>query len=219
MKKYFKILQKCPLFYDIRDEQLPAFLRCLGARVIEVEKNSVIFSEGERATHVGIMLTGSAQIINYDYYGNRSILGTVGPSELFADEFACSETPELPVSIVADEKSEIMLIECSRILHTCSSACSFHQQMIFNLMKNLALKSLSFHQRADIISKRSTREKLMSYLLMQAKKVNSNRFDIPFDRQELADFLEVDRSGLSTEIGKLKKQGIISNNKRHFELL
>ena len=219
LKKYFEILKKCPLFFDIKDDQLPSFLKCLGASVIEVKKDCLIFSEGERATHVGIMLKGSAQIISYDYFGNRSILGTISPSELFADEFACSDTLELPISIIADEECEIMLIECSRILHTCSSTCSFHQQMIFNLMKNLALKNLSFHQRADIISKRSTKEKLMSYLLMQAKKSGSNRFDIPFDRQELADFLEVDRSGLSTEIGKLKKQGIISNNKRHFELL
>jgi len=112
-----------------------------------------------------------------------------------------------------------MLIECNHILHTCSNNCGFHQQLIFNLMKDLATKTILFHQKIEIISKRSTRDKLMTYLMLQAKKEGSDSFDIPFDRQELADYLEVERSGLSAEISKLKKEGIINNQKNHFELL
>ena len=85
-------------------------------------------------------------------------------------------------------------------------------------MKDLASKTLLFHQKIEIISKRSTREKLMAYLSVQAKKANSNRFEIPFDRQELADYLEVDRSGLSAEIGKMKKEGLIDCEKNRFEI-
>ncbi|MBQ8441118.1 MAG: Crp/Fnr family transcriptional regulator, partial [Clostridia bacterium] len=106
-----------------------------------------------------------------------------------------------------------------RILHTCSKHCSFHQQLIFNLMKDLASKTLVFHQKIEVVSKRTTREKLMTYLMLQAKKANSPSFDIPFDRQELADYLEVDRSGLSSQIGKLCKEGVIKARKFHFELL
>ena len=111
-----------------------------------------------------------------------------------------------------------MLIDCNHILHTCSNNCGFHQQLIFNLMKDLAVKTLLFHQKIEITSKRTTREKLMTYLLIQAKRVNSNSFDIPFDRQELADYLEVERSGLSAEISKLRQEGILESHKNHFEL-
>lgn len=104
-------------------------------------------------------------------------------------------------------------------MHSCQSACSFHSQMIFNLMKTVALKNIIFHQKIEITSKRSTREKLMTYLMFQAKRAKHSRFEIPFDRQELADYLEVDRSGLSAEISKLKAEGVIDCHKNHFELL
>ena len=112
-----------------------------------------------------------------------------------------------------------MLIDCSHILHTCSNHCGFHQQLIFNLMKDLASKTIMFQQRIEITSKRSTREKLMTYLILQARKVSSDSFDIPFDRQELADYLEVDRSGLSVEISKLRNEGVIECKRNFFKLL
>ena len=219
MKKYFEILRKCPLFDDIDDADFPTFLSCLGARVTSFDKKYTIFSEGRSAKYVGIVLSGSVQMVKHDYYGNRSIVANFEPSELIGEAFACADTKSLPVSVIADEPSEIMLIECHRILHTCSSSCAFHQKMIFNLMKNLAVKNIAFHQKIDIMSKRSTREKLMAYLLSQADKSGSARFRIPFDRQELADYLEVDRSGLSAEISKLRSEGVLKSEKNYFELL
>lgn len=194
-------------------------LSCLGAKVEAFDKKYTIFSEGVPAKYIGIVLSGSAQIIQVDYYGNRSILSGIGPAELFAEAFACAEVNSLPVSVIADDPCEVMFIDCRHILHTCANGCGFHQQLIYNLMKDLASKTISFHQRIEITSKRSTREKLMTYLMLQAKKANSNSFDIPFDRQELADYLEVERSGLSAEIGKMKKEGIFENQKNHFVLL
>lgn len=219
MKKYLRVLRKCPLFSTIEDDSLLRMLVCLGAKVEFFDKKYTILGEGTPAKYIGIVLSGSAQIAQVDYFGNRSILSDIGPSEVFAEAFACAETKELPVCVIANEPSEIMLIDCSHILHTCQNHCGFHQQLIYNLMKDLAAKTLLFHQRIEITSKRSTRDKLMTYLLMQAKKVDSNSFDIPFDRQELADYLEVDRSGLSAEIGKLKKEGVIDSYKNHFVLL
>ena len=219
MKKYLNVLKKCPLFTDIAEEDLLRMLVCLGARIEYFDKKYTVFSEGTPAKYIGIVLSGSVQTVQVDFEGNRSILGEMGASEVFAEAFACAEISALPVSIIVDEPGEIMLIDCSHILHTCSNNCGFHQQLIFNLMKDLALKTIFFHQRIEITSKRTTREKLMAYLHVQAKKAGSFSFEIPFDRQELADFLEVERSGLSSEIGKLKREGVILAEKNRFTLL
>ena len=219
MKKYLKILKKCPLFENIEDENLLRMLTCLGARVDFFDKKYTVFAEGSSARYIGIVLSGSVQTVQVDYNGNRSILALTEAGELFAEEFACAETREIPISIVADETSEIMLIECSHILHTCHNSCGFHQQLIFNLMKGLAKKNIAFHQRIEITSKRTTREKLLTFLSIEASKAGKNRFEIAFDRQELADYLEVDRSGLSAEISKLRSEGIIKSEKNRFTLL
>ncbi len=194
-------------------------LVCLGAKVESFDKKYTIFSEGTTAKYIGIVLSGKAQTIQIDYYGNRSILNEIGPSEVFGEAFACAGVRSIPVSVIADEPCEVMLIDCDHIMHTCSNNCGFHQQLIFNLMKDLAVKNIMFHQRIEITSKRTTREKLLAYLLIQANRAGRNSFDISFDRQELADYLEVERSGLSAEISKMKKEGIIDNQKNHFELL
>jgi CRP-like cAMP-binding protein len=219
MKKYLEILSKCPLFDGIRNDELPRMLRCLGAKVEVFDKKYTIFAEGTPARHIGIVLSGKAQISQVDYYGNRSILSHIRPAEVFAEAFACAATASLPITVTASEHSEIMLIECDHILHTCSNHCDFHQRLIYNLMKDLATKTVLFHRRIDITSKRTTREKLLAYLTQEAKEAGSKCFDIPFDRQELADYLEVDRSGLSAEISKLRREGIIDNKKNHFVLL
>ena len=219
IEPHFPILRRCSLFQQIEDSDLLTMLNCLGAKIEFFDKKYTIFVEGNPAKHIGVVLSGSAQIIQIDYYGNRSIVSGIEPGEVFAESFACAEIPAIPVTVIANEPSEIMLIDCDHILHTCSNNCGFHQQLIFNLMKGLATKNILFHQKIGITSKRSTREKLMEYLMLQAKKADSSSFDIPFDRQELADYLEVDRSGLSAEIIKLRKEGIIESHRRHFELL
>ncbi len=219
MKKYLEILKKCELFSSIDDENLIRMLSCLGARVARFDKKYTIFAEGSPSKYIGIVLSGTAQVMQIDYYGNRSILSVVRPGEVFAEAFACAEIDALPVTVIADEPSEVMLIDCSHILHTCENNCGFHQQLIYNLMKDLARKTIMFHERIEITSKRTTRDKLMSYLALEAKKAGSDSFEIPFNRQELADFIEVDRSGLSTEIGKLVREGVIRNKKNRFEIL
>ena len=219
MKKYLKILKKCPLFANIEDEDLLRMLKCLDAKIGSFDKKYTVFAEGSPSKYIGVVLSGSVQVIQVDYYGNRSILSVMREGEVFAEAFACAELREIPVSVIADEPSEIMFIDSSHILHTCHNNCGFHQQLIFNLMKDLAVKTIMFHQRIEVTSKRTTREKLLAYLAMQARRAGSNSFDIDFDRQELADYLEVERSGLSAEISKLRREGMIENHKNHFELL
>lgn len=219
MEKFLEILKSCPLFAGIADDNLLRMLTCFGARVMSVDKKYTILMEGKTAKYIGIMLSGSAQIIQVDYYGNRSILSNVVAGEVFAEAFACAEIAALPVTVVASERSEVMLIDSTHILHTCENNCGFHQQLIFNLMKDIATKTLQFHQKIEITSKRTTREKLMTYLLMQAKRAGSSTFTIPFDRQELADYLEVERSGLSAEISKLRAEGVLESHRSQFRLL
>lgn len=219
MKKYFEILKKCPLFYGINEENLEKMLVCLDAKIEFFDKKYTIISEGNPAKYIGIMLSGSAQISKVDYYGNRSIISNISPSEVFGEAFACAGIETVPVTITANEASFVILIDCNRILYTCSNGCDFHRQLIFNLMTDLANKTLLFHKKIEITSKKTTREKLMTYLMITAKELKSSSFSIPFNRQELADYLGVERSGLSLEISKLIKEGVINSQKNYFELL
>ena len=219
MKNFIPVLKKCPLFLGIAEDELVRMLTCLGARVHTYDKNSPVFEEGSSPKSIGVILSGAVQTQSIDYYGNKNIISEEHTSDSFCESFACAEIDYVPVSIVSSEPSEIMLIDCSHILHTCEKGCGFHQQLIYNLMKSLAIKNVFFHKRMEITSKRTTRDKLIAYLDLCSRECDSRSFDIPFDRQELADYLEVDRSGLSTEIGKLCREGIIKNQKNHFELL
>ena len=219
MQEYLPILQRAALFSDIAEEDLCRMLGCLGARIVHFDKKYTVFAAGSSAKYIGIVLSGEVQMVRDDYYGNRSLLHRVGVSELFAESFACAEVSTIPVSVIATEPSDIMLIDSAHILHTCENNCAFHRRMIFNLMKNLAVKNLRFHERAQITSRRTTREKLLSYLHAEAQRTGKDAFVIPFDRQELADYLEVDRSGLSAEISKLRREGVLACKKNYFKLL
>lgn len=219
MKKYFEVLRKCPLFWGIADEDLGPMLSCIGAKVNCYGKGEIIMAEGTKANDIGIVLSGAAQIVQIDYFGNRNIVANVVEAELFGESFACAGMRPMPIDVVAKNDVEIMLIDCQRITQTCSNACQFHRQLIYNLMKIVATKNVAFYQKIEVISKRTTREKLLTYLMIQAKKNRSNSFEIPYDRQELADYLGVDRSGLSVEIGKLCKEGVIRSKKKWFEVM
>ena len=171
------------------------------------------------ARYVGVVLAGQVQILQEDYYGNRSIVAYIGPGQLFGETYACAGVKALPVSVVADENSKLLLIDCYRITVSCSNACSFHSRIIHNMLYLVADKNLVYDQKLQIVSKRTTREKLMAYLMNQMKLKNSQEFTIPYDRQELADYLEVDRSGLSVQISQLRKEGILENRKNRFKIL
>ena len=219
MKKYLETLKQCPLFFGIEEESLLRMLTCLGAEIVKFDKRDTVFAEGIEPKSIGVLLSGGVESVRFDYYGNKSIIDTVSPPELFGEAFACAESKSLPVSVMATDASDVMLIDCAHILHTCSNNCGFHQQMIYNLMKDLASKTVVFHQRVEVTSKRSTREKLLTYLEIVSQEKKSRNFTIPFNRQELADYLEVDRSGLSAEISKLRKEGVLKSTKNNFELL
>ena len=219
MKKYQDILEHCPLFDGIRTEDLSAMLGCIGGRTVSIARGQSLWREGDPATYVGLVLSGAVRLVREDYYGNRSIVAHIAPGELFGETYACAGLASLPVSVAADEDSEVLLMDCRRITVSCSNACAFHSRMVFNLLRLVAVKNLVYDQKIQVTSRRTTREKLMAFLLNQAKLQGSNSFTIPYDRQELADYLEVDRSGLSAEISKLRKEGVLESEKNRFTLL
>ncbi|PKM74417.1 MAG: Crp/Fnr family transcriptional regulator [Firmicutes bacterium HGW-Firmicutes-16] len=219
MEKHFEILKRCGLFAGIEETELKSLLSCLAAKTVRFDKNCIVFRCGEAISSFGIVLSGQVQIYQDDYFGNRSILGNVGPGGLFGESFAFAEINELPVSVITPTESELMFIDCGRLSSPCANACSFHSRLIRNLMNIIARKNVTLTQKIEFTSKRTTREKLLSYLSSEAQKAKSNSFSIPFSRQELADYLSVDRSAMSAELGRLKDDGVLDFRKNQFELL
>jgi len=219
MKKYFEILKSCALFKRIDEKEMAGLLTCLQPKIVKAGRGQVVLAEGEAADRLGIVLRGSAQVVREDYYGNRSLLAVVQPGELFAEAFACAGIEAVPVSVIAAEESEIMLVECRRVLTLCGNACGFHSSLVANLLQVVAYKNLVLNRKIEFMSRKTTREKLMAYLLWQAKEKNSDEFVIPYDRQQLADYLGVERSAMSAELSKLRQEGVVEYKKSWFRLL
>ena len=219
MKKYFDLLLSTPLFSGVTAAELDSLLGCLQARVIFTEKGAPVFLEGDKAGFIGLVLDGGVQIVRDDYYGSRSVISYAESGDLFAETYACSTTDQMPVSGYAVKDSHIMLFSCRKMLTVCSNACQFHNQIVKNLLQVVAQKNVNLSQKIQFMSQKTTREKLMAYLLDQAKRASSPEFTIPFDRQALADYLGVERSAMSAELSKLRKDGVLTTHGSHFTLL
>ena len=219
MEKYFEVLTRCPLFAGITKEESAGMLECLGGRVMQVPKGSPVFLEGDPAKFMGVVLSGTVQVVREDYYGNRSVLTVVGPGGLFAEAFACAGVDTLPVSVFALQNSAVLLLDCQRVLTGCANACTFHARLISNLLRGISRKNLNLTQKIRYMSRKTTREKLLEYLMDQAKLHGSDAFTIPYDRQALADFLGVERSAMSAEIGKLRRAGVLETKGAWFRIL
>lgn len=219
MQKISETLSGAPLFAGIAPADVTGLLDCLGAREATYSRGAVILREGEPAREMGLLLSGRAEVLRVEYDGSRSILMSVGPGQLFAETFACAQVERTPVSIMAAEDCRVLLLDCRRLLTTCSHACAFHSRIIFNLLHIVAEKNLALHRRTLITSGRTTREKLLSCLYIAAQEADSREVTLPFDRQGLADYLGVDRSGLSAELGKLRREGVLDFHRSSFRLL
>ncbi|MDR0841409.1 MAG: Crp/Fnr family transcriptional regulator [Christensenellaceae bacterium] len=219
MKEYFPLLTSSPLFAGIGRDDFDAMLRCLGASLRAYPKGGTVYFEGDTVTEIGIVIRGRLHLIKDDVWGNTSIVTEIDPPGLFAEAVVCSGIGRIPVSVIAKEESEILFIDYKRIVTSCSSACAFHSKLIRNMIGILAQKNILMSAKMEHITKRTIREKLLSYLMEQARQMNSRSFDIPYNRQELADYLSVERSALSAEMSKLKADGVLDYRKNHFEIL
>lgn len=218
MKINTKLLKTCPLFYGIAEEDFNQLFTCLNAKEIHVEKGETIFNFSDRPDFFGIVLDGNVHVVQQDYWGNRTILASIMPGELFAEAFAIAEASSLPVSVIAQKDSIILLIDAKQLHSSSHSACLFHTQLIRNLMKILARKNMLLTEKIEHITKKTTREKVLSYLSKCAIEKGSNTFTIPFNREELADYLSVERSALSNTLCKMRDEGLIDFNKNHFSI-
>lgn len=219
MKKYIPVLKRTKLFAGVGDDEITSMLSCLGARLKTYKKGEYVFRQGEHISDITVLVEGDLHIQRDDYWGNRSILGQVTVGEMFGEAYAAQDSGALLNDVVAIEDSAVIFFDVKRILTTCSSTCRFHAIVVQNLFFAISEKNRKLVQKLGILSKRTTREKLISYLSEQAKKQNSGSFTIPFNRQQLADFLSVDRSAMSNELCKMRDEGLLEFDKNRFKLL
>ena len=158
MREYFPVIKKTALFHGISEDDLDGMLTCLGARTASYSKNQPIFWEGEPASLIGVVLTGKVQIAKDDFFGNRNIISMMEPSQLFGEAFACAGIEKLPVTATAVTDSEILLLDCRRVITTCGNSCEFHNQIIANLLRIVAAKNIMLNQKIELTSKRTTKE-------------------------------------------------------------
>ena len=219
MKKYFHVLKNCQLFAGIAETGLEALMDCLSARHRRFRKNSFIYMAGDSTDNIGIVLAGAVHVIRDDFWGRRKIVARIESGGLFGEAFACAGAEKLPVGILAAEASEVLLVNCKRITGICSNACVFHAGLIKNVTLLLANKNIELIQKLEHITQATTREKLLSYLSEKARIAGKNAFTIPFNREELAAYLSVERSAMSAELSRMRNEGMVLYRKNHFDLL
>jgi len=219
MKEYIPILVKTKLFAGVSEVEISAMLSCLQAKRQNYKKGEYVLHQGEQLDCIIVLVEGCLHIQRDDYWGNRSIMSVIGVGEMFGEAYVAPESGTLLNDVVAMEDSTVLFFNVERTLTTCTSACRFHTMVVQNLFFAISEKNLKLVQKLGHMSKRSTREKLMSYLSEEAKKQNSATFSIPFNRQQLADFLSVDRSAMSNELCKMRDEGLLTFEKNRFTLL
>lgn len=219
MEKYLPIIKNSPLFHGMAEDDILMMLNCLNAKIVSYDKGDFIFYVGDTMSSLGMVLSGNVHIIEEDYLGNRNILSSVTAPQLFGEIYACNPAMKLKVNVVAVEKTYVLFMNVQKVTTVCTTACKFHTKLIQNLLAVLAKNADELLTKIQHCSKRTTRQKLLSYLSQQAEIAMSNSFSIPFNRQELADYLSVDRSAMSNELCKMRDEGLIEFNKNKFKLI
>jgi len=219
MEKYIEILKRTQLFSSVCDSEISAMLSCLQAQLLTFKKGEYVYREGEHLDNFSVLVKGKLLVQNNDFWGNRNIINVIHVGEMFGEAYVAPESGVLPNDVVAEEDSAVIFFNVRKILTVCSSACRFHSMVIQNLFFAISEKNRKLVQKIGHMSKRSTRAKLLSYLSQEAKKHNSNHFIIPFTRQQLADFLCVDRSAMSNELCKMRDEELLKFDRNQFTLL
>jgi CRP-like cAMP-binding protein len=218
LKSFTYALLSCPLFSGAKETDLPAMLSCLDTRIASFAAKASVLSPGDPTDQFGILLSGQLHVVQDDYWGNRSLLTQIEPGELFAEAFAFSPLPALPVGVVAAEACEVLLVPAARVFQNAGLPCAFHSLLVQNMIGILAQKNVFLTQKIEHLTRRTTREKLLSYLSAQARLSGASSFQIPFDRQQLADYLAVDRSAMSAELSRMQKDGLLTYSRNSFTL-
>lgn len=219
MEQYYPVLKKCVLFRGIEEQDYKHLLSCLGAKIKHFDKEEYIFFAGDVINHIGIVLSGRAQIIKENLAGNKHIIAILDPSDMFAEGVVCTATRMAPVTVQAMEQLEILQIPYERIIKSCGRSCDFHIGLIQNMMVILGEKNVILNHKLELLTLKGMREKLASYLLKTSIETGSNTFQIPLNRNELADFLNVSRTSMCRELSRMKDEGLIDLYGRSFKIL
>lgn len=218
MNKYISVLKNSKLFHGTEESDIYSILNCFQAKVLHYKKGEYIIRHGDVINNIMILLDGCLCIQRDDYWGNRSIVNIVNIGEIFGEAYTAHDSKPILNDVTAIKDSSVIFLNINKVLNICSSSCQFHSYIIQNLYFAVSEKNQLLVQKLGYMSKRTTREKLISYLSDQAKIQGSNSFTIPMNRQQLADFLSVDRSAMSKELCKMRDEGLIVFNKNKFTL-
>ena len=208
-----------PLFDGVNSEDRKTMLGCIGYHIAAFRKGDIVAFEEENIRHIGIILSGSVDMVKEDLWGNKTMLLRSRKHDLFGETFACGEDNLSVVTFLVSEDAKILFLPFSRVMHSCTMACAFHHRLIENMVKVIAGKNRDLMRKVEVVSKRSIREKLMTYLSIQAQQQSARYFEIPLGRVELAEYLCVDRSALTRELAKMKEDGLIDYDRNCFRIL
>ena len=217
MKKIFEVIKDNPLWSGIGYSDFEKMFRCIEAKTKSYKKGEIILLSGDTVKYIGLVLSGCAKIIKEDIDGNIVILTELEASAFFGEVFACAGIDHSPVTVQASEDCEVLFINYKKVVNSCSNACEFHSRLIENMLRLLAEKNLQLNQKIEILSRRTTREKLL--LFFDTQRGMARKFTIPYNREELAHYLCVDRSAMSSELCKMRDDGLIRFKRNEFEIL
>lgn len=218
MEQYINILRDSQLFTGLDDNEILNMVGCMSARITKHKKGNIILRRGDLLSWFGLVLSGNIHTIMEDFWGNRAILQLMQPSDIFGAIYACVRTERLDYDAICAEDVVLLEMDGHRAFNVCATPCTSHNTYIRNLLEVLAEENLRLTHKVAHISQRTTKDKLLSYLSEQAQKVHNNQFEIPLNRQQLADYLSVDRSAMSNELSKLRSAGVIEFKKNKFVL-
>lgn len=213
------VLQECVLFKGIDEEEIEKVVQCLKGFTKTYQKEECILQMGEYANYICIVMSGSVEIVMNDVWGRQNIVAHIQVSDCFGEAYACAKEEVLLVSANAKEKTTVLFIDSNNILGTCSSLCQYHVQIMRNLIGVLAQKNLLLTRKVEHISQKTIKDRLLAYLSYQSIKQNNKEITLPFDRQQLADYLHVDRSAMSNALSKMQKEGLIQFRKNKITVL
>lgn len=219
MKKYIDTLLDTALFSGINRNDIEPMLLCLSYSVATYNKGDFLILEDESVRNIGIILSGSVDMVKEDYWGNKTTLVRMKSGELFGETFSCSKDSVSTVSFCAASKTSVLFIPFNRVMHSCNMACSFHHRLIENMVFIIAEKNKELMLKVEVVSKKTLREKIMAYLSIHAAKQGTEYFEVPLGRVELADYLCADRSALTRELTNMQNEGIIDFDRNTFRLL
>lgn len=219
MEKFIPILKKTQLFSGVRENDIKAMLSCLQAKLCSYKKGEYVLRQGECIEKIMILVQGKLHIQRDDYWGSRSIINMIDAGEMFGEAYATPESGPMLNDVLAVEDSSVIFFDIKRILTVCPTSCSFHSAAVQNLFFAISEKNRKLVRKLGYISARTTRERLISYLSDEARRHSSSEFSIPFNRQQLADFLSVDRSAMSKELCRMRDEGLLKFEKNRFILL